>query len=80
MLFSVLTKQRCSFSSTIRLFSLTSWNRSDLAELRTLSPTQGLPSSVDVVICGGGVVGAAVAYHLAQMGWGPRTILLEQAR
>ncbi|CAH1389574.1 unnamed protein product [Nezara viridula] len=74
-----LTKQRCAFSSTIRLFSLTSWTRSDFADLRTLSPAEGLPSSVDVVICGGGVVGASVAYHLAQMGWGPRTILLEQA-
>ncbi|XP_014279894.1 pyruvate dehydrogenase phosphatase regulatory subunit, mitochondrial isoform X1 [Halyomorpha halys] len=79
MLFSALSKQRCQFSSTIRLFSLTSWTRSDFAELRTLSAEKGLPSSVDVVICGGGLVGASVAYHLAQMGWGPRTILLEQA-
>lgn len=39
-----------------------------------------LPKETRVVICGGGVVGAAVAYHLAQMGWGPQTILVEGGR
>ncbi|XP_048507943.1 pyruvate dehydrogenase phosphatase regulatory subunit, mitochondrial isoform X2 [Athalia rosae] len=38
------------------------------------------PKETRVVICGGGVVGAAVAYHLAQMGWGPQTILVEGGR
>lgn len=39
-----------------------------------------LPSDAKVVICGGGVMGAAVAYHLALAGLGNETIILEQAR
>lgn len=39
-----------------------------------------LPSETRVVVCGGGVMGAAVAYHLAEMGWGQHTIVLEQGR
>lgn len=37
-----------------------------------------LPAKARVVICGGGVVGASVAYHLALLGWGMDTLLLEQ--
>lgn len=39
-----------------------------------------LPSEAKVVICGGGVMGAAVAYHLARRGWGGKTILVEKER
>lgn len=42
--------------------------------------SEKLPSSSKVVICGGGVLGASVAYHLAELGWGPNTIVLEQGR
>lgn len=38
-----------------------------------------VPSSSHVVICGGGVVGCAVAYHLAKLGW-TDVVLLEQGR
>ncbi|XP_066995066.1 pyruvate dehydrogenase phosphatase regulatory subunit, mitochondrial isoform X2 [Anabrus simplex] len=38
------------------------------------------PKNARVVICGGGVMGAAVAYHLAQLGWGPHTVLVELGR
>lgn len=38
------------------------------------------PSKAEVVICGGGVMGAAVAYHLAMEGWGNKTILIESSR
>lgn len=38
------------------------------------------PTEADVVICGGGVMGAAVAYHLAMAGWGERTVLIESSR
>lgn len=38
------------------------------------------PTEADVVICGGGVMGAAVAYHLAMAGWGERTVLVESSR
>jgi len=37
-----------------------------------------LPKSCKVAICGGGIMGASVAYHLAQLGWGPQTIVIEQ--
>lgn len=39
-----------------------------------------LPASIKVVICGGGVMGAAVAYHLGELGWGNNTVLIEQGR
>jgi len=32
-----------------------------------------------VVICGGGIVGCSVAYHLAKLGWND-IVLLEQGR
>ncbi|XP_065162153.1 pyruvate dehydrogenase phosphatase regulatory subunit, mitochondrial isoform X2 [Atheta coriaria] len=38
------------------------------------------PTSARVVICGGGVMGASVAYHLAKLGWGSETVLIEQNR
>lgn len=38
-----------------------------------------LPSQARVVICGGGVVGTSVAYHLARLGWSD-IVLLEQGR
>lgn len=38
-----------------------------------------LPSHVRVVIVGGGVVGASIAYHLAKLGW-TDTLLLERKR
>ncbi|CAL8404088.1 unnamed protein product [Boreogadus saida] len=38
-----------------------------------------LPSQAKVVICGGGIVGTSVAYHLAKLGWND-ILLLEQGR
>ncbi|XP_013391455.1 dimethylglycine dehydrogenase, mitochondrial-like [Lingula anatina] len=37
----------------------------------------GLPDQARVVICGGGVIGTSVAYHLAELGWSD-VVLLEQ--
>ncbi|XP_013105604.2 pyruvate dehydrogenase phosphatase regulatory subunit, mitochondrial [Stomoxys calcitrans] len=37
-----------------------------------------LPPQVGVIICGGGIMGASVAYHLALLGWGKNTLLIEQ--
>lgn len=39
-----------------------------------------LPKETRVVVCGGGVMGAAVAYHLSLLGLGPETILIESGR
>ncbi|XP_076762368.1 pyruvate dehydrogenase phosphatase regulatory subunit, mitochondrial isoform X2 [Xylocopa sonorina] len=39
-----------------------------------------LPKEAKVVICGGGVMGGAVAYHLSRMGLGPQTVILESGR
>lgn len=52
--------------------------RKDRADFTT--ETTVPPSSARVVVCGGGVMGAAVAYNLAKLGWGPETVLVEQNR
>ena len=44
--------------------------------LETIVP----PRHAKVVVCGGGVMGASVAYHLAKLGWGSETVLIEQNR
>ena len=41
--------------------------------------SQDLPQAAQVVICGGGVIGCSVAYHLARQGW-TDVIVLEQGR
>ena len=51
---------------------------SDLNNTNNDSST--IPSETEVVICGGGVLGAAVAYHLAIAGWGEKTVLFESSR
>lgn len=38
-----------------------------------------LPTQAQVVICGGGIMGTSVAYHLSKMGW-KDIVLLEQGR
>lgn len=38
-----------------------------------------LPAEAQVVICGGGIMGTSVAYHLSKMGW-KDVVLLEQGR
>lgn len=45
----------------------------------TASGDSQLPSQARVVICGGGIVGTSVAYHLARLGW-TGIVLLEQGR
>ncbi|GAB1607286.1 pyruvate dehydrogenase phosphatase regulatory subunit, mitochondrial-like [Argonauta hians] len=45
----------------------------------TSSTTTQIPDQARVVICGGGVVGLSVAYHLSQRGW-TDVVVLEQGR
>ncbi|RXM31226.1 Pyruvate dehydrogenase phosphatase regulatory subunit, mitochondrial [Acipenser ruthenus] len=52
--------------------------RRGLASAGEPHPTP-LPSQARVVICGGGIVGSSVAYHLAKLGW-KDVVLLEQGR
>ena len=35
-----------------------------------------LPDRARVVVVGGGVIGASIAYHLAHLGWGEDVVLL----
>uniref|UniRef100_A0A8C7K081 Pyruvate dehydrogenase phosphatase regulatory subunit, mitochondrial n=1 Tax=Oncorhynchus kisutch TaxID=8019 RepID=A0A8C7K081_ONCKI len=62
------TKPRGIWSSPRRLASA----------VETTQPIP-LPSQARVVICGGGIVGTSVAYHLAKLGW-TEIVLLEQGR
>ena len=43
------------------------------------SPTVALPSRARVVVIGGGIIGASVAYHLGHQGWHD-VMLLERDR
>ena len=43
------------------------------------SSNGGIPGGAEVVVCGGGVVGTSVAYHLAERGV-KDVVLLEQGR
>ena len=46
---------------------------------RHLNSESLLPKEAEIVICGGGIVGCSVAYHLAKLGW-KDVLLLEQGR
>lgn len=60
--------------------TIMSYTPPDFSDLKIAGETERTPREAAVVICGGGVVGAAVAYHLAEMGWGEKTVLVEQAK
>ncbi|XP_064414420.1 pyruvate dehydrogenase phosphatase regulatory subunit, mitochondrial isoform X1 [Latimeria chalumnae] len=57
--------------------SLCRWRRGTSTATEAV-PTS-LPTEARVVICGGGIVGTAVAYHLSKLGW-KEILLLEQGR
>lgn len=66
------------FTKKIKL----SFNKINIVRTNIISSqnNEPLPAKAEVVICGGGVMGAAVAYHLAMAGWGNKTILIESSR
>ena len=47
-------------------------------EVQTSSNNISWPILIQVVICGGGAQGAAIAYRLAEAGWGDKIVMLEQ--
>ena len=47
--------------------------------LVTVRPYRTFPDQCQVVVCGGGIIGCSVAYHLAKLGW-TDVVLLEQGR
>lgn len=53
-----------------------------IADTATNKPTDTVvpPRDARVVVCGAGVMGASVAYHLGKLGWGAETVLIEQNR
>ncbi|XP_060066182.1 pyruvate dehydrogenase phosphatase regulatory subunit, mitochondrial-like [Ylistrum balloti] len=63
-----------------RRFSLARLSCKDSRQVASQSisdVTKHVPSSARVVICGGGVLGTSVAYHLTERGWSD-VVLLEQ--
>ncbi|KAF7265881.1 hypothetical protein GWI33_020628 [Rhynchophorus ferrugineus] len=68
-------KQSVRFSNYIKR-AISTTPETDVDNIELIPP----PSHARVVICGGGVMGASVAYHLAKLGWGPHTVLIEQNR
>jgi 4-methylaminobutanoate oxidase (formaldehyde-forming) len=51
-----------------------------MSQLRSdTSTSSGLPDRAQVVIIGGGVIGASVAYHLTKLGWSD-VVLLEKSK
>lgn len=78
---------RCSQYNSAALSGLICTNAADAHPQRRLSrplATQHhaahLPEKSRVVICGGGLIGAAVAYHLGLSGMGAETVVIEQDR
>ncbi|XP_040981746.1 pyruvate dehydrogenase phosphatase regulatory subunit, mitochondrial isoform X2 [Aquila chrysaetos chrysaetos] len=59
------------------------WRRMTCSQRSTSSTAEpypvSLPAQAQVVICGGGIMGTSVAYHLSKMGW-KDIVLLEQGR
>ncbi|XP_074896499.1 pyruvate dehydrogenase phosphatase regulatory subunit, mitochondrial isoform X3 [Buteo buteo] len=59
------------------------WRRMTCSRRSTSSTAEpypvSLPAQAHVVICGGGIMGTSVAYHLSKMGW-KDIVLLEQGR
>ncbi|KAL1131009.1 hypothetical protein AAG570_012247 [Ranatra chinensis] len=53
---------------------------SDDGDANVWTDLEPVPREARVVVCGGGLVGASVAYHLAEMGWAKETILIEQGK
>lgn len=63
--------------SQSRLFRTSAWTKQ--AAHGVTFQTGSVPDQARVVICGGGVMGCSIAYHLAEAGW-TDVLVLEQGR
>lgn len=76
---SACMQQRWVHSSLASLQDATVFRKRKFEPHEPTKVVKGVvPEKVRVVICGGGIMGASVAYHLALMGWGAETLLVEQ--
>lgn len=76
MFTKILSSIACDSSS---LSTSTTENHETRSDQERKGNPPAVPSSAQVVICGGGVVGASVAYHLPKYGF-KDVLLLEQGR
>ncbi|KAF5286680.1 hypothetical protein FQA39_LY16163 [Lamprigera yunnana] len=65
---------KCYFKRFISTSSPYSYDGTSVTE--TITP----PKNARVVICGGGIMGASVAYHIAKLGWATDTVVIDQNR
>lgn len=69
--------KRCTSDAFYRAFHRSSVNNNEAS--KSLKTVVDLPKHARVVICGGGVTGSSIAYHLAERGWND-VVLLEQGK
>jgi len=79
---SKLLYSRCAVQGRITLSRnyKTAESTTKVSDVTSEDSEYALPKEARVVICGGGVMGGAVAYHLSLVGLGPETILVESGR
>ncbi|VDI20061.1 pyruvate dehydrogenase phosphatase regulatory subunit [Mytilus galloprovincialis] len=69
--------KRCTSDAFYRAFHRSCINNNEAS--KSLKTVVDLPKHARVVICGGGVTGSSIAYHLAERGWND-VVLLEQGK
>lgn len=69
--------KRCTSDAFYRAFHSSFINNNEAS--KSLKTVVDLPKHARVVICGGGVTGSSIAYHLAERGWND-VVLLEQGK
>lgn len=76
---NVVHCHRSSLNESRTLATCRSWPERERTSFSDPDVSAKVPSTARVVICGGGVVGSSVAYHLSRLGW-TDVVLLDQGR